>query len=111
MPDTPPDGPALPVGAGEASRILLAARDYLITSRAIHVVEGSTDVHHHGGMAGQALTPHCAWECGATGVRYVNEGGVLKRIVEPPPHGLTLTEWHRAESELVEALREAGIIA
>lgn len=61
-------------------------------------------MHHHGVMAGQALTPHCAWECGATGVRYVNEGGVLKRIVEPPPHGITMLELGRAEAELIAAL-------
>jgi len=63
-------------------------------------------VHHHGGMAGAALTPHCAWECGATGVRYVNEGGVLRRIVEPPPHGVTMAELARAEAALVEVLRQ-----
>lgn len=91
------------------ARILLAARDYLIATRAIHETHGSTDVHGHGGMSGSAITDHCAWQCGATGVRFVNEDGVLKRIVEPAPHALTLAEWHRAESELAEALREAGI--
>lgn len=88
-----------------------AARDYLLASRAIHEVHGSTDVHGHGGFSGQAITNHCAWECGATGVRYVNLGdGRLTRIVEPAPHALTLSEWHQAEAELIEALNEAGVI-
>jgi len=99
LPAVTPDPPSSATVAG-------AARDYLLAVRAIHVVEGSTDVHHHGGMAGAALTPHCAWECGATVVRYVNVGGVLKRIVEPPPHGVAMAELGRAEAALVEALRQ-----
>jgi hypothetical protein len=89
-------------------RLVRAAREYLIATRAIHEVHGSTDVHGHGGFSGQAFTQHCAWECGATGVRYVNENGVLRRIVEPPPHGRTMAEWERAVVELIEALREAN---
>jgi hypothetical protein len=60
-------------------------------------VHGSTDVHGHGGFSGQAFTQHCACE-----------NGVLRRIVEPPPHGRTMAEWERAEVELIEALREAN---
>lgn len=61
-------------------------------------------MHHRDGMAGQALTPHCAWECGATGVRYVNQGGVIVRVVEPPPHGVVMAELDLAESRLIAAL-------
>jgi hypothetical protein len=108
MSTVPPAGTPVP---DQTSRILTAARDYLIASRAIHTTHGSMDVHGHGGMAAQAITDHCAWQCNATGVRYVNEDGLLRRVVGPPPHALTLAEWHRAESELVVALREAGIIS
>jgi len=103
MPDTADRGRQTP-DPGTALR--LAAERYLLATRAIHETHASTDVHGHGGMAGAAMTDHCAWECGATGIRYVNMGdGKLTRIVEPAPHALALTEWHNAEAALIEALR------
>lgn len=40
-----------------------AAKEFRDASQAMHVVHGSTDVHGHGGIAGAAMTPHCAWQC------------------------------------------------
>jgi hypothetical protein len=86
-----------------------AARNYLLATRAIHETHGSTDVHGHGGFSGQALTNHCAWECGATGVRYVTgDDGMLYRIEGTPPHLATLSEWHAAEAALIVALQDAA---
>jgi hypothetical protein len=37
--------------------------EYVSAVNELHTTHSSTDVHNHGGIAGQAITDHCAWQC------------------------------------------------
>jgi hypothetical protein len=78
--------------------LALLAREYLIAVRGLHVTHGSTDVHERGGFAGQALTPHCAWQCN---VVVPNPDGrpPYQRI-----HAEALSRYEAAEIALARAL-------
>lgn len=82
-----------------STNIYEAVKEYIQAVHNIHVMHSSTDVHHNGGVAGQALTPHCAWECRDTGnyVTVNEKDGSLTVHKGTPPH----------EKEL-KALQEAG---
>jgi hypothetical protein len=40
-----------------------AVLEYIAAVNGMHTTHSSTDVHGHGGIAGQAITDHCAWQC------------------------------------------------
>lgn len=50
-----------------------ATERYLAATDALHVVHPSTDVHGRGGLAGAAMTPHCAWQCNVVGAHVQEE--------------------------------------
>lgn len=91
--------------------LALAAHDYLVAVDRLHEVHGNTDVHGYTGSGTPSLTPHCAWQCDATGVRYRPDAtGLLRRIEGPPPHVVALTEYQSAEAALRVALHEMGVL-
>lgn len=55
--------------------LLDAAQEFLAATDSLHVVHPTTDVHGHGGVAGRAVTPHCAWECRAVDSRLTQVPG------------------------------------
>lgn len=78
------------------------ARRYLKAVDALHTIHSSTDVHGQGGMAGQAITEHCALICNAVGGRF--DPATNAFVAEEPPHQAVLQEYLIAKSELEEAL-------
>lgn len=89
------------------SRLTEAVYAYLKAEQAMHYTASSTDVHGHGGIAGQALTPHCIHTCTVTGgrVERTPEGGI-KVIPGTPPHEQEREAYAAAWSELQAALAE-----
>jgi len=74
-----------------------AAQRYMEAVEALHTIHGSMDVHGHGGFAAQAITPHCALICNATG-GYIDRTGKL--VEEEPPHRAVRQEYETARAEL-----------
>lgn len=89
------------------SRLSEAVRTYLTAERDMHYTASSTDVHGHGGVAGQALTPHCIHICNVTGnrVERTPEGG-MRVIPGTPPHQKEREAYEDAWRELQAALAE-----
>lgn len=89
----------------ENAALKAAAIRYVKAVQAIHVVHPNTDVHNHGGVAGQAITPHCAWECPISGGRVeVNEDGSISVIEGPAPHKKELDELSASYVNLLDVI-------
>lgn len=78
--------------------LTVAARRYIVAVEALHTLHGSTDVHNLGGLAGQAITPHCALICRETGDAYDAVNNAIVR--GNPPHKAELAEYYAAKDEL-----------
>lgn len=90
----------------EVTELKAAALEYAQAVEGLHYNSSNTDVHNRGGIAGQAITPHCAWQCGDTGNRLVTrpDGSVfLQEGVGP--HAATLDRYSVAHVRLANALR------
>lgn len=78
-----------------------AALELKDAAEGLHVTHSTTDVHNHGGIAGQAFTRHCAWQCGVLDARLINgkvEGDLNRRL-----HEVALARYEAAVAA-VEAL-------
>ena len=73
----------------KGKKIAKLARELLEATKAIHETHPTTEVHgNRYGIAGRAITPHCAWECNVVGahvgkvVRYEAAVHDLERALE-----------------------------
>jgi len=78
--------------------LAIAARRFMEAVDALHTVHSTTDVHNLGGVAGQAITEHCALICRDTGDRF--DSATLSVIQGERPHRSELTEYNEAKSRL-----------
>lgn len=91
----------------ENAKLRAAAKRYVKAVQAIHVMHPNTDVHGHGGIAGRAITPHCAWECPVSGNRVVvNEDGSVFVTEGPAPHKAELDELSASYVNLLDIIYE-----
>lgn len=81
-----------------------AAKRYMKAIESLHTIHSSTDVHNNGGIAGQAITEHCALICHATGDRF--DGSTMTVIEGAPPHEKELKEYIEAKEALEKLLIE-----
>lgn len=75
-----------------------AAQRYMEAVEALHTIHSSMDVHGHGGISAQAITPHCGLICRDTGGYMDFETGRL--VQGEPPHREALEEYGTAKAEL-----------
>lgn len=81
--------------------LIEAVKRYKTAVEALHTVHSSTDVHEVGGIAGAAITQHCALICPATGdsVEFDDDGN-LNVVKGNDPHFEVRREYEDASSAL-----------
>lgn len=81
-----------------------AAREYQEAVAALHTTHSSTDVHGHGGVAGWAITQHCAVTCGALDARFDPSTGRVVGDMSRRFHEDVLARYEAADARLRELL-------
>lgn len=86
--------------------LAVAAHEYIAATEALHVIHPSTAVHAapgSGGIAGAAMTPHCAWQCNV--VERVEDATVPLGVRSQSLHASERLRHRDATARLRAALR------
>lgn len=90
----------------EEATLIELATEYKLASEALHTMHSTTDVHGHGGIAGQAFTNHCAWQCNVLQAKFNPETGEVTGSMESI-HKEQQTRYYAAKFALEEYLANA----